>query len=363
MPEIKDTADAVAQASWPSRVAIIRTIPEQFGTARHAAVYAAIASKCYAPSLRPDFGYIHWRDEYELGQIERAYAAAYQLTNGFVDVDATALCAAIESDSRTLHIFRLLLGFTRQEFAAASQLVEVDDGSKVGAGRVKSMEEGTPVQTRIARACATVIDAAMSGKLFPPGSQNVRSRIEKPDTQRGWESVRQFAGNGVPFSVFLHQRHYGGAFRQILDATGSKRGDVLEDAVEELFSTNSIPFVRTGSANQEEIERRFGLTVRPAPDFAVYDSRETLRAILECKKANDGGTARDKASRFRSLRAEAMRLGGIPVFGVLSGLGWRRARDALGPVIRDTDGRVFSLANLAEIMTVDPFPQLGVSIS
>jgi hypothetical protein len=223
---------------------------------------------------------------------------------------------------------------------------------------VKSMEGGARVRAPIARACARVIDAAISGVLFPAGSQNVRSRIEKPDTMRGWQSVQQYARDGVPFPVFLHQRHCGGAFRQLLDATGSKRGDVLEDAVEDLFVTKSIHFVRTGSDNQEEIERRFGLTVRPAPDFVVYDTRETLRAILECKKANDGGTARDKASRFRSLRGEAMRLGGLPVFGVLSGLGWRRGRDALGPVVRDTDGRVFTLANLAEIMAVDPFPQL-----
>ncbi len=32
--------------------------------------------------------------------------------------------------------------------------------------------------------------------------------------------------------------------------------------------------------------------------------------------------------------------------------------DALGPVVRDTDGRVFTLATLAELLTVEPFPAL-----
>lgn len=32
--------------------------------------------------------------------------------------------------------------------------------------------------------------------------------------------------------------------------------------------------------------------------------------------------------------------------------------DTLGPVIRDTDGRVFSLSNLDEMLTVSPFPEL-----
>jgi len=31
--------------------------------------------------------------------------------------------------------------------------------------------------------------------------------------------------------MFLHQRLYGGAFRQILDATSTKRGDLIEEEV------------------------------------------------------------------------------------------------------------------------------------
>jgi hypothetical protein len=95
-----------------------------------------------------------------------------------------------------------------------------------------------------------------------------------------------------------------------------------------------------------------------APDFVVHDPGGTLRAILECKQANDGGTARDKASRFASLRNESVRLGGIPVFAVLAGLGWRRTADTIGPVIRDTDGRVFTLNTLDAMLAVEPFPGL-----
>ena len=47
-------------------MAIIRTVPETFGTAQHAAVYAAIADLVYVPTLQPDFAYIHTREEYEL---------------------------------------------------------------------------------------------------------------------------------------------------------------------------------------------------------------------------------------------------------------------------------------------------------
>lgn len=158
--------------------------------------------------------------------------------------------------------------------------------------------------------------------------------------------------------MFLHQRAYGGAFRQLLDATSSQRGNVLEDPVEELFASARVPFLRTGSHSQAEIAVRFGLTVRPAPDFVIFDQNGTLRAILECKAASDGGTARDKAARFTTLRAEANRLGGVPLFAVLGGVGWRRTRDALGPVVRDTDGRVFTIATLPAMLTVDPMASL-----
>lgn len=170
--------------------------------------------------------------------------------------------------------------------------------------------------------------------------------------------MQRYATEGVPLEVFLHQRHYGGAFRQLLDATSTDRGDILEDAVEELFGESGVKFIRTGSHNQEEITRRFGVTVRPAPDFVVFNGSDTLRALIECKVANDGGTARDKAARYAALRAEAGRLGGTPVFAVLAGLGWRRTADALGPVVRDTDGRVFTLPTLADMLRVQPFPAL-----
>jgi len=117
-------------------------------------------------------------------------------------------------------------------------------------------------------------------------------------------------------------------------------------------------FMRTIFMDEGEIAARFEVRVTPAPDFVIFDKVETLRAILECKQANDGGTARDKAGRFANLRREATRLGGIPVIAVLGGIGWARVNDALGPVVRDTDGRVFTLSTLSEMLEVTPFPTL-----
>ena len=361
MTEIDAKAgEVVAATDWNTRVALIRRVPEDFGKALHKDVYARIADWVYVPSLAPDFAYVHWREEYELASIERAYRAAHELTAGFSATNAETLTGAIRSQPRALQVFRLLLGLTAQEFATATQIVAERYGLQaLASGRIKSLEAGSACSEETARCCALVVDEAMRGELFgAPPTGAVQPKIHKPDTLEGWTTVRRYASEGVPLAVFLHQRHYGGAFRQLLDATSTKRGDILEDAVEELFQDHGLHFIRTGSHNQEEIARRFSVTVRPAPDFVVFDGSETLRALLECKVANDGGTARDKAARYATLRAEANRLGGIPLFAVLAGLGWRRTADALGPVVRDTDGRVFTLPTLSDMLQVQPFPGL-----
>ena len=63
---------------------------------------------------------------------------------------------------------------------------------------------------------------------------------------------------------------------------------VLRRPVESaLFMTHGVSHIRTGSHNQSAVEAQFGLAVHPAPDFVVFDSAGSLRAILECKGAND----------------------------------------------------------------------------
>lgn len=352
-------AEIVGAPTWDRRIALVRQIPERFGTAAQPAIYAEIARQFYVPALAPDFAYVHWRAEYELGPFQEAYSSAAELTNGFRKCESSHVADAIRKSPKTLVVFRLILGFTAQEFAASTLLAD-PSGAGVAVSTVKRIESGGAPRGEAANICGRTVAMAMAGELFKaPQAQDLRLKTAKPDSQHGWGTVQQYSDTGVPFSVFLHQRLYGGAFRQLLDATSTRRGNLLEDAVEELFDSAHIPRVRTGSHNQEEIANKFGLTVKPAPDFVVFDEAGNLRAILECKGANDGGTARDKAARFKSLRAEAARLGGVPLFAVLAGLGWTRASDALGPVVQYTDGRVFTIPTLGSMLSVQPFPQIG----
>jgi hypothetical protein len=370
---IDETVQAILDAeTWAQRIAQIRLVPQRHGTGEHVAIFAEVARRLYVPYLAPDFAFIHEAPFYDRDHFFAAYDVADALTERFSRVDEAGIAATISRCPTTLLVFRTLLGLTKNEFAHSTVIATAGlELEPLSGSQIDNLEKSTvaidaPMTTGARKtleikseAAAVTISAAMEGRLFGPPPPGHRNKQSKPDTERGWEGVRDYAENKVPFEVFLHQRHYGGAFRQVLDAASSRRGDLIENAVESLFLAAGVSFIRTGSHNQGDIERQFEITVAPAPDFVVFDPYDnSLKAMLECKGANDGGTARDKALRFRTLRAESIRLGGVPLFAVLGGIGWARINDALGPVVRDTDGRVFTLSTLQKMMEVAPFPQL-----
>jgi transcriptional regulator with XRE-family HTH domain len=255
----QELAGAVAaSASWNARVALVRKVPERFGTAQQADVYAAIADRFYVRTLKPDFSYVHWRQEYEFVPLNAAYEHARTGTAGFTRVERDDIARVLLEHPETLRIFRLLLGFTASEFAETCMLVvERFLIPAVSRSTIGSMEGGRSVIPDVARTCAIAIDLVMNrdAELFPPPPEGsaLRLKIEKPDTAEGWTTIRRYAAQGVPLSVLLHQRGYGGAFRQLLDATSSDRGDLVEDAVAKLFSEERIPYIQTGAHNQEAV--------------------------------------------------------------------------------------------------------------
>jgi hypothetical protein len=362
MPDIDATVSQIVEAeAWNTRVRLIQQIPEEYGRARLPDVYAKLAQKLYVPELAPDFAYIHWRERLELAAVQVPYEQAYAVTEGFTNVTPDDLLHCLHFYPSTTRIFRLILAYTMSELAAAATLVAAELGvDPVAENQILIMEEGRRGKARSETILAETFARGVAGNLFPPPPfPDQRSKQDRPDLADGWETIRQYAREGVPLPVYLHQRYYGGAFAQVSNSTSSARGNILEDEVVRTLTEARIPFLRTGQTDQGEIARRFNLTVHPAPDFVIYDSHGSLRGMLECKAINNGGTARDKASRFGILRTEADRLGGPPVFAVLGGLGWARTKDALGPVVRDCDGRVFTLTTLPGMLTVDPLPSIA----
>ncbi len=255
-------------------------MPELFGEGQQATVYAAIAEAVYKPQLSAQFAYVQWREEYELHTFQEAYDLAMTLTDGFRAVDPENLAHAIEQAPAIVRVLRAIVGYTPGELAAAATEAGKDLGAPgLGQGAIKSLEAGGKARPETVRAVAEAVHRLVTGSMWEVATGALRSKIDKPDTAGGWDTVRQMAEEGVPYAALLHQRHYGGAFRTLLDATGTARGEaLLEEPVAALLSENGVPFIKTGAQNQEEIADRFGLTVRPAPDFVVYEG-ETGRAL------------------------------------------------------------------------------------
>jgi hypothetical protein len=358
--EVAKLVSKIEAGSWPERVAAIRSVPNEFPGREVPGVYAEVARSVYVPNLAPSFHIVPWPERFlDRDGFMAAYQTAAEATDNFSNAGPDQIAAALQADPRALRIFRLIIGYTPTELTTT--LKAFDDVSVP----VDALEDGGNLSTRteaalpaLARLISNIVGGTggydVSGELRERG---FRGKTDKPDTEEGWETVAKFATEGVPYPELLFQRWYGGSFRQLQDAGGTLKGDLLEDATQALFEENGVPFVRTTPGTQATAGETFGVTVQPAPDFILNDG-STARGLLECKSASDGGTARDKAARFNALRREAERLGGIPVLAVLDGLGWRRVNDALGPVVRDCDGRVFTPATLAELLEVDPVRDL-----
>ncbi len=360
--DVADLVQKVVTGPWSDRIAAIRSVPAEFPGKQHQTVYAEVSRAFYAKRLGPHFHLVPWLPRFlDRAGFESAYQAAEQATKGFSSIGSEVIAEAIKADGRTLRVFRLIMGYTPHELSDALNEFE---NMTLGDASIHRLEDGGTVTARtepvidgLGRLIATIISGGGYRVSEELRNRGFLGKAEKPDTQEGWTTVERFARDGVPYHELLYQRWYGGAFRQLQDAGGRLKGDILEDATEDLFKQHGIPHVRTVQGTQATAGDRFGIQVLPAPDFILHDG-STARGLLECKSAGDGGTARDKAGRFHALRAEANRLGGVPVLAVLEGFGWRRVNDALGPVVRDCDGRVFTPDSLHELLDVDPASDL-----
>ena len=198
--------------------------------------------------------------------------------DGFTEITEDDLKKTIENDPKTLLVFRTILGLTREEFAQSTTLAGQPVGlASLTPGKVDSMERhGSATTADQALVAAMTLRLVMDGTLFGKPPAGLRSKQAKPDTAHGWESVQKFATRGVPFATFLHQRHYGGAFRQVLDATSTQRGNLIEEAVQTLFKEHRVPFLRTGNNNQAEIASRFEVRCHTCAGFRRIRQRRLL---------------------------------------------------------------------------------------
>ncbi len=336
---------AVAEAAYVDAEAQLKEVAAEF--------FRRCAS-LYAERLSPSFHMVPW-DTAQLLEDEgfsAIYARANALTSGFRDVTADKIGNVLRQEPPALIVFRMMAAFSRDH---VSYLLRRVYDVRLSRDDLRVIEHqgaaaSPPLVARWRAACGTLgqlLYDAVRGELlaFRDGveTDKFRALTDKIDTRGGWETVANAAASGVPYDALLYQRYIGSAFGLAINASTSLKADLLEGPVDQLLRDSGIPFYRVGA--REKVPGW-----EQAPDFFV-PSKEAPVVLIEAKVAEDGGTARDKASRIERLSRLAYGRGAT-LISVVDGLGFLRINDVLAPILGNSKGLVFTYSDLAEMLEV-----------
>lgn len=309
----------------------------------------------FAAATQPSFQYIPRGDSMAS---ETEFAAAYAdlaaHTDNFRSVTDRSLTSALAANPGTLAPLRMIMGLTHKELAWAMRRSQ--PGARTTGDSLKNFERNaqrapTSRDSMIASIVGTALAVVNRSilQIPEPAQKFFHSKLDKRDTRDGWNTVANDA-DGVPYSALLYQRYVGGVWRQVQDAYSEVKGDrLLEQPIADLFEANEIAYLRaeTGARGAAATASILGLS--PGPDFAL--PRDTPTVIIESKVAEDGGTARDKASRISNL-ARAAEDRGLLACAVIDGRGWSERPGSLADVVIATQGRTYTLATLGHLLEI-----------
>ena len=295
----------------------------------------------------------------EYRDFQGAYEVLRRRTNAFADFSEGRVWNALRENSLCLTVVRTMLGMSPPEWV---DLARSDRDSDITQGYARNLEGrcradytyiGGLIRPRHNKALdriGALLSVAIEyiGRGSPPGSADTVHRLDKVDTSHGLESLRHVASQHVPYAMLLYERYLGRPFATHRDAVSELVGDTMETAIEEHLSRARIVFRKTRRA-----ERIPGY--EQAPDFFVPDEFNPS-IVIEAKITGDDGTARDKVARIERLTRmrNDRRREGQPDFEVVAcidGRGFGVRREDMRSLIAMTEGKVFTLATLDQMVT------------
>ena len=285
---------------------------------------------------------------------EKGYEALKSATVAFSELTFNRIFSAALSRPISVIVLRTMLGFTPPEWAyIATERTKVDvpQGFVRTLDRKIRMAPDKPLKlskdsTSRLRALIETACTILTGGA-PDVAENQLHRLEKADTQKGLDSIRNVATLGVPYAMLLYERFLGRPFAGHRDSVSEIVGDCLESAVEDVLTGAGISFRKTKRA-----ERLLGFD--QAPDF-IIPSEVNPRVIIEAKITEDDGTARDKVTRIQHL-GELSLAGRRPddpkyeVIACISGRGFSVRREDMKKMITATRGKVFTAKTLDRLI-------------
>ena len=284
---------------------------------------------------------------------ERGYEALKAATAGFSQLDPDKVFLATVSEPISMVVLRSMLGFTPSEWG---YVTTQRTGVSVTQGFVRSLDRKVRMASKRELNTKGVTEKRLKAMLetacellssaVPEVDEEQLHRLDKADTKRGIDSLKNLAGLGVPYAMLLYERFLGRPFAGHRDSVSELVGDSLESAIEDVLAKAGISFRKTKRA-----ERIEGFD--QAPDFIV-PSEFNPQVIIEAKITEDDGTARDKVTRIQhlgelSLAGRSAENPKYEVVACIGGRGFGVRREDMKKMILATRGKVFTLKTLDQL--------------
>lgn len=281
---------------------------------------------------------------------ERGYEALKTATKGFSELEPVKVLPVTLAEPISIVILRTMLGFMPPEWgylATQRTGVSVTQGFVRSLDRKVRMSPENPLNANgvTKERLKALVETAclMLTEGTPQVEDDQLHRLNKADTKRGIDSIKNIAGMGVPYAMLLYERFLGRPFAGHRDSVSELVGDSLESAIEDVLTKAGISYRKTKRA-----ERIEGFD--QAPDF-IIPSEFNPQVIIEAKITEDDGTARDKVTRIQHLGELSLagRSADNPKYEVIACIGGRGfgvRREDMKKMILATRGKVFTLKTL-----------------
>ena len=290
----------------------------------------------------------------EYSIFDDGYEKLKQATSGFEHIAAEVVVPIAITHPISIIVLRSMLGFSPSEWAyLASQRggIEISQGFARSLDRKVRMQPSKKLKVSGITFERLKVLVEVACRLLNEGPPEVDPRkihrLEKADTKRGSEGIRNLAGMGVPYAILLYERFLGRPFAGHRDSVSELIGDNLELAIEEVLDKAGISYRKTKRA-----ERIPGFD--QAPDFIVPNEFNP-KVVVEAKITEDDGTARDKVTRIQHLGE--LSLSGQPadqpkyeVIACIGGRGFGVRREDMRKMLFATRGKVFTLKTMDHLV-------------
>lgn len=289
---------------------------------------------------------------------QAAYETLKRYTSAFFNIDKDTIWKAVLEDSLSLVVLRTILGMTPPEWADIAkddQKINIDaraieincrkKNPKTGKRDYISRNRNAETIKKIQVLISTAVKYVQQGSINT--NPEVIHRLDKIDTVNGINSLQYVAAQHVPYTMLLYERLLGRPFASQRDSVSGPIGDVMENAIENLFISKRITYRKTKRAERVP-------NFDQAPDFIIPDEVNPV-IVIEAKITSDGGTARDKITRILRLctlskqRIEAGRKG-FEVVACIDGRGFGERRQDMRRMLIETQGKVFTSATLDDLI-------------